>query len=201
MAIPICIAIDPDEALRADAPDLGRGSSAGMASAIWRRHSCQNFVEICSVANGAGRSCGMSGMLLAADSPPRRRSISPRRRNRPYGFKPTDLIVDRDGSLLIADWGDGQRPKRGRGRIYRITSVHAKGDATIISKSDASLEERLHQLDSSSYFVRTQAQQAIDRQGQDGLQALRHAMKAEFGICRTLACHLDPDIGGWARLD
>lgn len=30
--------------------------------------------------------------------------------NDPYGFKPTDLVVDRDGSLLIADWADGQRP-------------------------------------------------------------------------------------------
>jgi putative membrane-bound dehydrogenase-like protein len=41
--------------------------------------------------------------------------------NDPYGFKPTDLVVDRDGSLLVADWADGQRPKRGRGRVYRIT--------------------------------------------------------------------------------
>ena len=41
--------------------------------------------------------------------------------NDPYGFKPTDLVVDRDGSLLVADWADGQRPKRGRARIYRIS--------------------------------------------------------------------------------
>jgi glucose/arabinose dehydrogenase len=40
--------------------------------------------------------------------------------NDPYGFKPTDLVVERDGSLMIADWADGQRPKRGRGRIYRV---------------------------------------------------------------------------------
>src|SRR5439155_10695962 len=38
----------------------------------------------------------------------------------PYGFKPTDLAVERDGSLIVADWADGQQPKRGRGRIYRI---------------------------------------------------------------------------------
>src|SRR5262249_22300904 len=41
--------------------------------------------------------------------------------NDPYGFKPTDLVVARDGALFVADWADGQRPKRGRGRIYRIT--------------------------------------------------------------------------------
>ncbi|HLJ12732.1 MAG TPA: hypothetical protein VKU82_16165, partial [Planctomycetaceae bacterium] len=40
--------------------------------------------------------------------------------NDPYGFKPTDVIVDRDGSLIVSDWGDDQRPKRGRGRLYRI---------------------------------------------------------------------------------
>jgi len=39
----------------------------------------------------------------------------------PYGFKPTDIVVDRDGSLLVSDWADDQRPRRGRGRIYRIT--------------------------------------------------------------------------------
>jgi putative membrane-bound dehydrogenase-like protein len=40
-----------------------------------------------------------------------------------YGFKPTDVVIDRDGSMLVSDWGDDQRPKRGRGRIYRIASV------------------------------------------------------------------------------
>ena len=38
----------------------------------------------------------------------------------PYGFKPTDLAVQGDGSLIVADWADDQRPRRGRGRIYRI---------------------------------------------------------------------------------
>jgi hypothetical protein len=41
----------------------------------------------------------------------------------PYGFKPTDLVVAQDGSLLVSDWADGQRPKRGRGRIYRIRYI------------------------------------------------------------------------------
>src|SRR5207247_4294704 len=40
--------------------------------------------------------------------------------NDPYGFKPTDLVVQRDGTLMVADWADGQRPKRGRGRIYHV---------------------------------------------------------------------------------
>ena len=28
--------------------------------------------------------------------------------------EPTDLVVQRDGSLIVADWADGQRPRRGR---------------------------------------------------------------------------------------
>ena len=46
----------------------------------------------------------------------------------PYGFKPTDLVVERDGSLFIADWADGQRPRRGRGRIYHIRYAGKKGE-------------------------------------------------------------------------
>src|SRR5438132_7776343 len=40
-----------------------------------------------------------------------------------YPFKPTDIVVQRDGSMMVADYADGQRPKRGRGRIYRIAYV------------------------------------------------------------------------------
>lgn len=39
----------------------------------------------------------------------------------PYGFKPTDVVVDQSGAVIVSDWADGQRPRRGRGRIYRIT--------------------------------------------------------------------------------
>src|SRR5262249_55833854 len=46
--------------------------------------------------------------------------------NDPYGFKPTDIVVDRDGAMFVSDWADGQRPKRGRGRIYRITHEGGK---------------------------------------------------------------------------
>ena len=33
----------------------------------------------------------------------------------PYGFRPTDIVVQRDGTIMVSDWADGQRPKRGRG--------------------------------------------------------------------------------------
>src|SRR5207253_7836002 len=71
--------------------------------------------------------------------------------NDPYGFKPTDLVVDRDGSLLVADWADGQRPRRGRGRIYRIRHT---GTTEGKEEQPAALAELVARLDSESYFTR-----------------------------------------------
>src|SRR5204862_7780982 len=76
--------------------------------------------------------------------------------NDPYGFKPTDLVVDRDGALFVSDWADDQRPKRGRGRIYRITYVDDKKD---------SKAEEAEALDSQSYFKRCEVQENIERLG------------------------------------
>src|SRR2546427_8342139 len=43
-------------------------------------------------------------------------------------FKPTDIVVQRDGTLMVADYADGQRPKRGRGRIYHVRYVGQDSD-------------------------------------------------------------------------
>jgi putative membrane-bound dehydrogenase-like protein len=72
-----------------------------------------------------------------------------------YPFKPTDLVVQHDGSLMVADYADGQRPKRGRGRIYHI-SYEGKTPA----------ESRATPLDSDSYAERWEAQLAIERGGE-----------------------------------
>src|SRR5437867_9194376 len=77
-----------------------------------------------------------------------------------YGFRPTDVIVDRDGSLLVSDWADGQRPKRGRGRIYRIQYTGAKSTPT-------------EGLDSESYYTRIEAQREIEQRGRDGVKNLK----------------------------
>jgi putative heme-binding domain-containing protein len=83
--------------------------------------------------------------------------------NDPYGFKPTDLVVARDGALFVSDWADGQRPKRGRGRIYRITP----NDPPKTPGKPAT------GLDSESYQERIDAQVALEKQGAAGLQAVR----------------------------
>jgi putative membrane-bound dehydrogenase-like protein len=100
--------------------------------------------------------------------------------NDPYGFRPTDLAVERDGSLLVADWADGQRPKRGRGRIYRISPAAPPPPAaptrTAVSRS---LGESIAALDSESYYDRIEAQAAIEGRGREGLEALRAVLRAE----------------------
>src|SRR6185436_18705127 len=83
--------------------------------------------------------------------------------NDPYGFRPTDVIVDRDGSLLVSDWADGQRPKRGRGRVYRIQYEGGKSKPT-------------RGLDSESYLARIEAQSEFERRGRAGLTDLKRQL-------------------------
>ncbi|MCI0640641.1 MAG: hypothetical protein L0Y70_16325, partial [Gemmataceae bacterium] len=90
--------------------------------------------------------------------------------NDPYGFKPTDVVVQRDGSLLVSDWADGQRPKRGRGRIYCINNVKPAKPA----KPSAN---RIAPLDSPSYYARLDAQLAIEKSGPNAADNLRIALQ------------------------
>ena len=109
----------------------------------------------------------------------------------PYGFKPTDVIVDRDGSLLVSDWCDGQRPKRGRGRLYRISYVGrdaAKTTATLQPhENEKEIRATIAQLDAPSYHARVAAQEAIQKSGGAGLTALKQAMQQqELGVLGRL---------------
>jgi putative membrane-bound dehydrogenase-like protein len=55
----------------------------------------------------------------------------------PYGFRPTDIVVQQDGTMMVSDWADGQRPKRGRGRIYHIAHASGSNDADPADESRA----------------------------------------------------------------
>src|SRR5262249_40436388 len=93
----------------------------------------------------------------------------------PYGFKPTDLIVAPDGALIVTDWADGQRPKRGRGRIYRI----APDGGTKPVPADApepGLDALMARLASERASQRSSAQAAIERRGDAGTTVLRAAI-------------------------
>jgi putative membrane-bound dehydrogenase-like protein len=95
----------------------------------------------------------------------------------PYGFKPTDVIADRDGSLLVADWGDGQRPKRGRGRVYRIRH-REQGPPIAAPPRDRSLAAWIDQLGAENQHARLEAQAAIEARGEEGRAALAGALAA-----------------------
>ncbi|MCH7688183.1 MAG: HEAT repeat domain-containing protein, partial [Planctomycetes bacterium] len=160
--------------------DLGRGSSAGGTSYLeaafpkeyreslffceWGRAVVRYHLH-----RVGGSFAPMQEIDFAAAAP-----------TDPYGLKPTDLVVDYDGSLLISDWGDGQRPKRGRARIYRITHVDAPKRANVRSPvSEMTTWNQLFaQLNSNSYHSRVAAQDEIQRRGPDGVTVLKQAIKA-----------------------
>jgi putative membrane-bound dehydrogenase-like protein len=153
----------PEEALPPLA-DLGRGSSAGGVAYLERSFPARyqgalffcewgkSVVLYARERKGAGFAA-MKEIEFAAGAS-----------NDPYGFRPTDVIVDRDGSLLVTDWADGQRPKRGRGRIYRILAEPA-----------ASLPPT-RGLDAESYHARIEAQLEIERRGRAGVSDLKRQL-------------------------
>jgi putative heme-binding domain-containing protein len=99
----------------------------------------------------------------------------------PYGFKPTDVVVQRDGALMVSDWCDGQRPKRGRGRIYRITPEGKSSTANLpdpegfagLGKA-ARWEDRLN---SPAHHIRVDAQTKFLHFGRKTIGGLDEALK------------------------
>src|SRR5439155_8664161 len=100
--------------------------------------------------------------------------------------KPTDLVVERDGSLIVVDWADVQRPRRGRGRVYRIryTGTGSKASAsTPVPPEKGNMEGWIGWLDSQSYYERIQAQAEIERHGREGIVALTNVLsKDKLGV-------------------
>ena len=149
----------PDEAVLPMA-DLGRGSSAGGVTYLEHAFptSYRGSLFFCEWGRSVVRY--ERERKGAAFSPTKEIEFAAGAPNDPYGFRPTDVIVDRDGSLLVTDWADGQRPKRGRGRIYRI-------------QYDGERTEPRRGLDSESYLARIEAQTEIERRGREGLANLK----------------------------
>jgi putative heme-binding domain-containing protein len=172
----------PDEAVPPLA-DLGLGSSAGGLCYLERQFPAEYRGNLIFCEWGravvhyrpqraGGRFAPVEEMELARGAD-----------DDPYGFKPTDLVVERDGSLLVADWADGQRAQRGRGRIYRIQHVGAPPETTSASRERTpdtltmSLPDAVAQLNSTSYYERVQAQAAILSQGPRGVDAVVEAVE------------------------
>jgi putative membrane-bound dehydrogenase-like protein len=134
----------PDEALPPLA-DLGLGSSAGGLCYLESQFppEYRGNLFFCEWGRAVVRyPLRRSGSAFAQ---PKEIDFASGAPDDPYGFKPTDLIVDRDGSMFVSDWADGQRPKRGRGRIYQIRHTPAKQrqpetDQIGLLNSDSSIE-------------------------------------------------------------
>jgi len=165
----------PDEALPPLA-DLGLGSSAGGLCYLERQFPAEyrGNLFFCewgkSVVRCAPKRAG------AGFAPLTETEFATGAENDPYGFKPTDLVIERDGSLIVVDWCDGQRPKRGRGRIYRIAYSDGEKEPAGNQPQAAGIEDLLAQLDSDSYYRRVEAQLAIEKLDREGLAVLRGAV-------------------------
>lgn len=144
----------PDEAL-APLADLGLGSAAGGVCYLETQFPAEyrGNLFFCEWGRSVVRyPLKRSGATFASH---RETDFAAGAPTDTYGFKPTDLVVDYDGSLFASDWADGQRPKRGRGRIYRIQHV---GD-----KKSSRAEDPLTGLNSESYHERCSAQSVLAR--------------------------------------
>jgi len=158
--------------------DLGRGSSAGVASYLETAFPGEygDSLYFCewgrAVVRYPKQRAGSSFSTMAEVD------FAAGADTDPYGFKPTDVVVDYDGSLLISDWADGQRPKRGRARIYRIE--HTEGSKAVEPQPavshDSGFPALLAALESPGSHRRIAAQEEIQRRGSEGLAQLKQAL-------------------------
>jgi putative membrane-bound dehydrogenase-like protein len=169
----------PDEPMRPLA-DLGRGSSAGGTSYLETAFAPEYRQSLFFCEWGRAVVRYPQTRLGSSFEPMREIDFAAGAENDPYGFKPTDLVVDRDGSLLVSDWCDGQRPKRGRGRIYRISALPGGSLKPAEQRTPQQLDTPalFAQLDSESHHERVAAQLALHRRGPDAAKAVLAATKA-----------------------
>jgi putative membrane-bound dehydrogenase-like protein len=161
----------PDEAL-APLADLGLGSSAGGV--------CYLETQFPAAYRGGLFFCEWGRAVVryplrragASFAPPKEADFAAGAPDDPYGFKPTDLVVGSDGSLFVADWADGQRPRRGRGRVYQVRYV-GKPEG----RQEARAADDVARLDSESHSACCRAQAALERRGRDGAAAVAEALK------------------------
>jgi putative membrane-bound dehydrogenase-like protein len=162
----------PLEALRPLA-DLGLGASAGGACYLEQHFPAEyrGNLFFCEWGKSLVRyPLRRDGSSFA---PPEEIEFAAGAEDDPYGFKPTDVVVQRDGTLMVSDYADVQRPKRGRGRIYHIAYVGSDKREMPRLPSDP-----LAALDAESYVERCDAQAAIEGARDYGVKTLTNALAA-----------------------
>jgi putative membrane-bound dehydrogenase-like protein len=166
----------PKEAL-APLANLGRGSSAGGVCYLETAFSPEYRGDLffCEWGRAVMRSHPVQAG--SAFAPLKEIEFAAGAPDDSYGFKPTDIAVQRDGSLIVTDWADGQRPKRGRGRIYRIAPAEGSKPPQGMKPHEAALGAWIARLDSESSWERDDAQDAIEGKGHAGTLAVRAAIR------------------------
>lgn len=198
---PYLYAERPGEAV-APLADLGRGSSAGGACYLETAFPREFRGNLFFCEWGKSIVRYERRRTHAGFAPTQEVEFATGAATDPYGFKPTDIIVDHDGSLLVSDWGDGQRPKRGRGRIYRIApAVETKVSPPVLTEK-ADLPALLVQLDSPGSYARIAAQSALEDRRAEGLAAVNEALrkKSVGPVGRMHAVWILAMVGGQASL-
>jgi len=175
----------PDEAL-APLADLGLGSSAGGVCYLETQFPAEYRGQLFFCEWGRAVVRYPLRRAGASFATPKEADFAAGAPNDPYGFKPTDLVVDRDGSLFVSDWADGQRPRRGRGRIYQIRHVGTKGKEPAPAAAPhepVRAAQLVARLDAEGYSERRRAQEALERLGKEGTAAVREALaRKQLGV-------------------
>ncbi len=177
----------PEEALLPLA-DLGLGSSAGGLCYVETAFPNEYRGNLFFCEWGRAVMHCRTGRSGGGFGPTKEFEFAAAAANDPYGFKPTDLVLEQDGSLIVADWADGQRPKRGRGRIYRISAGPSSPQPSLNETAEpgrntAGLGHWLARLDSQSYYARIKAQAAIARASTQRMRAVAEALgKGQLGV-------------------
>jgi putative membrane-bound dehydrogenase-like protein len=196
----------PDEALPPLA-DLGLGSSAGGVCYLEKQFPPEYRGNLFFCEWGKSVVRYQPQRQGSSFAPLQEATFAAGAADDPYGFHPTDLVVQSDGTLMVSDWADGQRPKRGRGRIYHIAWV-GDGKAKDAPKPKGNgIDYMLAQLNSESYYERCEAQgilrvvEAMDRVKRNHPTTLTGALtknslgsRARLHAIWALASLQDPSI-------
>src|SRR5258708_278329 len=111
-------------------------------------------------------------------------------------FRPMELYVAADGSLLVSDWGyGGWKSPKAVGTVWRVTWPEAKPAARLKDESDAGTSELIAALDHPDRDQRLRAEWALVRRGEAALGSLtlRHT-SADPVVDEIIAVTLAPMV-------
>lgn len=141
-------------------------------------------------ASGAGYEASIVNVLKSKDT----------------WFRPSDVCVAPDGSLIVADWNDpgvgghnmgDNKPGTIRGRLYRVAPP--KTTYSVPKVDFASVSGAIEALQSPNLATRHLAWKALKAKGRDAESALVKLYKSDDSRMRARALHLLAKIPGRAK--